>query len=99
MRVTIPALFRSGHRKEKTLWNDRLHSQPWYPTGVNDRFAVRRLVPEAGGPMDALRELLELLFERSGAAALPDPDGARGRPVRVFPDLATYQRQVLQVTG
>ena len=65
----------------------------------SDRFDVRRLAPEAGGPMDALRELLELLFERSGAAALPDPDGARGRPVRVFPDLATYQRQVLQVTG
>jgi membrane associated rhomboid family serine protease len=65
----------------------------------SDRFDVRRLVPEAGGPMDALRGLLDALFERSGAVALPDPDGARGRPVRVFADLATYQRQVLQAAS
>jgi hypothetical protein len=65
----------------------------------SDRFDVRRLAPEAGGPMDALRALLDALFERSAAVALPDPDGARGRPVRVFPDLATYQREVLQVSS
>jgi tetratricopeptide (TPR) repeat protein len=65
----------------------------------SDRFDVRRLAPQAGGPLDALRALLDALFEGSGAAALPDPDGARGRPVRVFPDLATYQRQVLQVAS
>ncbi|HEY5658290.1 MAG TPA: hypothetical protein VIY27_10940, partial [Myxococcota bacterium] len=63
----------------------------------SDRFDVRRLTPQADSPMDALRALLDALFERSGAVALPDPEGARGRPVRVFADLATYQRKVLQV--
>jgi membrane associated rhomboid family serine protease len=65
----------------------------------SDRFDVRRLAPETEGPMDALRALLDALFDRSGAVALPDPDGARGRPVRVFPDLETYQREVLQVSS
>jgi membrane associated rhomboid family serine protease len=78
-------------------WNDNSGGPLRVLRIRSDRFDVHRLVPEAGNPMDALRGLLDALFERSGAAALPDPDGARGRPVRVFPDLATYQRQVLQV--
>jgi hypothetical protein len=65
----------------------------------SDRFDARRLAPEAGGPMDAIRALLAALLDGSGALPLPDPESGRGRPVRIFPDLATYERSVLKVAG
>jgi membrane associated rhomboid family serine protease len=63
----------------------------------SDRFDVRRLAPQASRPMDAIRSLLAALLERSGAVPLPDAAAARGNPVRIFADLASYQREVLQV--
>lgn len=65
----------------------------------SDRFDARRLAPEAGGPMDAIRAILAALLDGSGALPLPDPEGARGRPVRIFPDLASYERNVLKIAG
>jgi len=65
----------------------------------SDRFDARRLAPDAGGPMDAIRAVLATLLDGSGAHPLPDPEGGRGRPVRIFPDLATYERSVLKVAG
>jgi len=65
----------------------------------SDRYDARRLAPDAGGAMDAVRAILAALLDGSGALPLPDPDAARGRPVRMFPDLATYERTVLKVAG
>jgi hypothetical protein len=65
----------------------------------SDRFSPRRLVPEAPGPVDALRALVERLLTRSAARALPDAEGAALRPVRVFADLAAYHAEVLRPAG
>ena len=53
----------------------------------------------AGGdsPMEAFRSLLGQMIDMSGAAALPDPESARGRPFRSFGSLDEYQREVLGV--
>jgi tetratricopeptide (TPR) repeat protein len=63
----------------------------------SDKFDPRLLAPGAASPLDALRAFLGDLLARSGAAALPDPEGARAKPLRSFADLATYQRDVLEV--
>ena len=47
--------------------------------------------------MEALRSILGDLLSRADVVALPDPDGARARPLRVFSDPLQYQREVLQV--
>jgi membrane associated rhomboid family serine protease len=65
----------------------------------SDRFSPRRLMPEAPGPVDALRALVERLLARSAARALPDAEGAALRPVRVFADLAAYHAEVLRPAG
>ena len=63
----------------------------------SDRFDPRALAPGAPSPLEGLRAFLRDLLARSGAAALPDPDGARATPLRSFADLATYQREALEV--
>jgi membrane associated rhomboid family serine protease len=63
----------------------------------SDGFDPRALAPGVAEPGAALRAFLSELLRRSGATALPDPDAARGRPFRVFPDLASYEGEVLQV--
>jgi membrane associated rhomboid family serine protease len=63
----------------------------------SDQFDPRSLFPDAPGPLDAFRALLDALLSGAGATPLPDPDAARGRPFRMFPDLARYEREVLQV--
>jgi len=63
----------------------------------SDRFDPRALFPDAGGPLDAFRALLDALHEGAGATSLPDAESARGRPFRMYPDLARYEREVLQV--
>jgi hypothetical protein len=63
----------------------------------SDRFDPRALAPGAPSPLEALRAFLRDLLARSGAAALPDPDGARAAPLRSFADLETYQREALDV--
>ncbi len=44
---------------------------------------------------DEQMRLLSRIIDLSGAAVLPDPDGARGRPFRTFSSLDEYQRTVL----
>lgn len=63
----------------------------------SDQFDPRSLFPGAPGPLDAFRALLDALLSAAGATPLPDPDAAHGRPFRMFPDLARYEREVLQV--
>ena len=60
-------------------------------------FDPRALAP---GPdaAEAFRAFLGRIIELSGAAMLPDPDGARGRPFRTFASLAEYERVVLGVS-
>jgi hypothetical protein len=48
---------------------------------------------------EALRLVAALVLERSGATPLPDAEGARGRPFRVYADVADYEREVLQIAG
>ncbi len=63
----------------------------------SDHFDPRALFPSAPGPLDAFRALLDTLLAGAGATPLPDPESAHGRPFRMFPDLAHYEREVLQV--
>jgi hypothetical protein len=63
----------------------------------SDQFDPRTLFPQAGGGLESFRALLDALHERAGATPLPDPESARGRPFRMYADLARYQREVLQV--
>jgi membrane associated rhomboid family serine protease len=86
--VLIDLLMNWNALEEATLRVVRLRS---------DRFDPKTLSPGAAGPLEALRAFLAELLERSGAAALPDPDGARGAPVRRYADLESYQREVLSV--
>ena len=50
-----------------------------------------------GEPARRAARLPRRLLARSGAVALPDPEGARAKPLRSFADLASYQRDVLEV--
>ncbi|HVN39896.1 MAG TPA: rhomboid family intramembrane serine protease [Myxococcota bacterium] len=63
----------------------------------SDQFDPRTLFPGAGGGLEAFRALLDALHGRVGAAPLPDAAAARGRPFKMFPSLAQYEREVLQV--
>jgi membrane associated rhomboid family serine protease len=63
----------------------------------SDQFDPRTLFPQAGGGLESFRALLDALHQRAGATPLPDADAARGRPFKMFADLARYEREVLQV--
>jgi hypothetical protein len=63
----------------------------------SDGFDVKRLFPTATRPMDAFRALIAELLLRSAATALPDETSARGNPFQSYPDLETYQREVLSL--
>jgi membrane associated rhomboid family serine protease len=54
-----------------------------------------RIVAPGAQPEEALRAFLSRLIEQSGAAPLPDPDGARGLPFRAYASLEEYERNVL----
>jgi membrane associated rhomboid family serine protease len=73
------------------------------PLGVirlrGDRFDPCSLVPNAAGPLDALRYLVEGLLSRSGGRPLPDAAGAAARPVRIFESLETYHEEVLRAVA
>jgi len=64
-----------------------------------DRFDPCSLVPNASGPLDALRYLVEGLLSRSGGRPLPDAAGAAARPVRIFESLETYHEEVLRAVA
>lgn len=61
----------------------------------SNHFNPVRLLPSAGKPLEALKRLVAGLLQRSGATPLPDPGAAAGTPYKTFPDLESYQRQVL----
>jgi hypothetical protein len=61
-------------------------------------FDPRVLIAGVEDPTEAYRALVSRILDASDAIALPDPEAARGRPFRVFEDLASYQRAVLQVS-
>jgi len=73
------------------------------PLGVirlrGDRFDPGSLVPNATGPLDALRCLVEGLLSRSGGRPLPDAAGAAARPVRIFESLEAYHEEVLRAVA
>jgi membrane associated rhomboid family serine protease len=62
-------------------------------------FDPRKLVPGAASPLDALRDLVSTLVQRSGAVVLPDASVVEGGAFEVFEDLDGYQSRVLQVAG
>ena len=57
----------------------------------HEETTVRRL------PWVTFAIMLAKLLAHSRAVPLPDPEGARGNPIRVFTDPLAYQREVLQV--
>jgi hypothetical protein len=59
-------------------------------------FDPRALV-SADDALGAFKKLLDELIGCSGAAPLPDPESARGRPFKSFDSLEQYQREVLGV--
>lgn len=59
-----------------------------------DAFDPRSLVAGQPSPLGALRALVAELRRRARAVALPEEAGASA-PFRIFPDLASYQREVL----
>jgi len=73
-------------------WSDRCDLRVVRLTSTD--FDPRAL---SSGPdaQEAFRGLLARLIEVSGAALLPDPDGARGRPFRGFASLEEFERMVL----
>jgi membrane associated rhomboid family serine protease len=73
-------------------WSDRSELRVVRLTSTD--FDPRILAPGAQ-PEEALRAFLSRLIEQSGAAPLPDPDGARGLPFRAYASLEEYERNVL----
>lgn len=62
----------------------------------SDRFSPRRFFPQAGGPLDALRRLVQLVLSRCDARPLPDAEAAAARPVRVYDSVEAYHAAVLR---
>lgn len=77
-------------------WN-----QPGEPLRIvrlrSDGFDPRGLVGPAANLEDAYRMLLDKLLTLTRAIPLPDEESARGRPMRVFSDLESYQQEVLEL--
>ncbi len=65
----------------------------------SDGFDPRTLIPDEDSLEDAYRAFLDKLLTLTRALPLPDEESARGRPMRVYSDLDTYQREVLEVEG
>ncbi len=92
-----------GDGERQVLVVDLMLDAPW-----SDREALRvvrllstgfdpRTLVQGDDAMAAFKSLLENLIGHSGAAPLPDPESARGRPFRSFESLAHYQREVLGI--
>ena len=63
----------------------------------SDHFDPRTLFPDAKNGLDAFRLLIEQLLARTGGTPLPDSETCRGKPFKVYQELAKYERDVLQV--
>jgi membrane associated rhomboid family serine protease len=64
----------------------------------SDRFDPRALAAGASA-VEMLRAFLAELLELTGAAGLPSPEAARGRPFATYDSLAAYEREVLGIAG
>ena len=62
-----------------------------------NRFDPLTLSPRAGSPLQALKNTVATLSERSGATCLPDPEAVSGSPFVRFESLAEYEVDVLGV--
>jgi membrane associated rhomboid family serine protease len=62
-----------------------------------DRFDPCSLLGSDKAPLDATRELIERLLQKTSANPLPGLESARGLQFTLFPDLASYERDVLSV--
>jgi membrane associated rhomboid family serine protease len=62
-----------------------------------DRFDPRRFASDDLSPLDAMRNFIDRLLEKTDATPLPDLQSARGLPFASFADLQSYQRDVLSV--
>jgi len=58
-------------------------------------FDPRTLAPAAENPLQALKDIIALLVERSGAECLPDSAAVAGNPFRRFQNLAEYEQAIL----
>jgi hypothetical protein len=86
--VVIDLVLNWEESEESTLRVVRLRS---------DGFDPRMVMAAPAQEEAALTGFLAELFARSDAVPLPDPDGALGVNLRAFEDIATYEREVLQV--
>ncbi len=65
----------------------------------SDHFDASQLFPDAQSRLEALRQLLAALLERSDATPLPSADAVRGSPFADYESLEAYERSVLMVNG
>ncbi len=61
----------------------------------SDGFDPRSIVSDRETPLDALRAMLDHIVAASGATPLPSRDAALGNPFASYPDLASYDADVL----
>jgi hypothetical protein len=77
-------------------WNGPA-SEPLHVVRIrSDRFDPGLLVGDALGAVEARRVFLHELHANTQAVPLPDAAGAEARPLRLYPSLADYERQVLR---
>jgi hypothetical protein len=62
-----------------------------------NHFDPLSLSPEAPSPLQALKDMITTLSQRSGAKALPTEAAVSGDPFLRFDDMAQYERAVLGV--
>jgi hypothetical protein len=62
----------------------------------SDQFDPRRLVPEAGSPLDALLAFAEELAKRARCPRLPAPEPGASARVPTYESLERYTREVLR---
>jgi len=65
---------------------------------LSTEFDPRHLIPGSEDTLDAFRLMLDHILKASEAVPLPDPEGARGRPFRMFSSLEEYQDEVLGIS-
>jgi hypothetical protein len=101
--IAVGGVARSGKRPFVVV--DLMLDPPWSDRRdlrvvrlLSTDFDPRTLAPGADAP-EAFRGLVGRLIELSGAAMLPDPDGARGRPFRTFASLPEYECMVVGVSA
>ncbi len=58
-------------------------------------FDPRRLVPDAGSPLEAFRAVVDRILSASQAAPLPSPAAVRGEPFATFATVPAYEEEVL----